>query len=148
MFFFVLRIIWFYPFCFKGYKSACFELECSDEAHFTVEEKLCFLLLWWYSHCHKNTSAWNAEPILKQSSSPHCISAFHNWCKGSFHRQLEASYSDSCKLKLYKIPLQRDQSIHYSPPVLVWLHSQTWTSSAVKPGIRTVIRSREDLYPL
>lgn len=140
MFFFFPQIIWFFSSCFETYNSTSFEVECSDEAQFTVEEKLGFLLLWWYCRCHKNTSAWNAEPILKQSSSLHCISALHNRdAKAAFTASLRLVTVIHISLNCIKFLCRETSSVHYSPPVLVWLHSQTRTSYPVKSGIRTVV---------
>lgn len=140
--------LWFYSFSSEASSSTSFELECSDEAHFTVKEKLrLFLLL--YSHCHKNTSAWDSQPILQQSSSPLYISALSTWdAKVALPASSRLVTATHMTLTSIEFLHRRTSSVHSSLPVLVWLHSHTLTNYAVKSGIRTVMGRREDLYPL
>lgn len=147
IFFFFPQIIWFYSLCSTACSSTNFELECSDESHSTVKENLGFLLLWWYSHRHKNTVLEMLSLCLNRVV--HCISALHNYdAKAAFTASLRLVTVVHISLSCIEFLCRGTSSVHYSPPVLVWLHSQTRTKYAVKLGIRTVIRSEEDLYPL
>lgn len=141
--------LWFYSFSSEASSSTSFELECCDEAHFTVKEKLRLFLLLWYSYCHKNTSAWDSQPILQQSSSPLCISALPTWeakvALPASSRLVRVTHKILTSIKLL---CRGTSSVRSSLPVLVWLHSHTLTNYAVKSGIRTVMGRREDLYPL